>query len=285
MKRHLKIKWMSKLNSDFCFKTLMKLITHRPHLFVFASLVLFISSCVDTKKATYFNDLASTTINSNTPVPETIIRKNDLLNITVSSLDVQASAVFNAPNLLPVSTNVGSKEILGYLVGNDGTIQFPILGNIKAEGLTKGQLEESLQKKLIDQNLLKGPIVSVRFLNFRVTVLGEVKNPTAIDVPSEKISLLEAIGLAGDLTIYAKRDNVLVIREAANGTKEIKRINLNSAELLSSPYYYLKSNDVVYVEPNRSKVASAGRGQQWIPAVLSGLSIVAVIVVGVVNHN
>jgi len=265
----------------------MKPVAHKwNYSLVFVLLSLFIFSCVNTKKATYFTDLASTTITTNTPVPETIIRKNDLLNINVSSLDAQASAIFNAPNLLPVtSTGGSSNEILGYLVGNDGTIQFPILGNVKAEGLTKDQLKESIQKKLLDQNLLKGPIVSVRFLNFRVTVLGEVKNPTAIDVPSEKISLLEAIGLAGDLTIYARRDNVLVIRETETGNKEIKRINLNSAELLSSPYYYLKSNDIVYVEPNKSKVASSGRGQQWIPAVLSGLSFLAVIVVGVVNHQ
>lgn len=273
--------------ADFCFKKNMKLIAYwRSYSLVFGLVSLLSIGCVNTKKATYFNNLASTTITTNTPVPETIIRKNDLLNITVSSLDAQASAIFNAPNLLPVTATGGSSnEILGYLVGNDGTIQFPILGNIKAEGLTKDQLKESIQKKLLDQNLLKGPIVSVRFLNFRVTVLGEVKNPTAIDVPSEKISLLEAIGLAGDLTIYAKRDNVLVIRESENGNKEIKRINLNSAELLSSPYYYLKSNDIVYVEPNKSKVASSGRGQQWIPAVLSGLSFIAIIVIGVINHQ
>jgi polysaccharide biosynthesis/export protein len=265
-------------------KKIMKIFDRKPK-YLLVLILLVGAGCVDTKKATYFNDLASTTITTNTPVPETIIRKNDLLNINVSSLDAQASAIFNAPNLLPAAINNGNSasEILGYLVGNDGTIQFPILGNVKAEGLTKDQLKESIQKKLLDQNLLKGPIVSVRFLNFRVTVLGEVKNPTAIDVPSEKISLLEAIGLAGDLTIYAKRDNVLVIREVENGNKEVKRINLNSAELLSSPYYYLKSNDIVYVEPNKSKVASSGRGQQWIPAVLSGLSLIAVVVVGIVN--
>lgn len=273
--------------ADFCLKNIMKLIVHRFNYlsgFVLSSVLLF--GCVNTKPATYFTTLESSTITTVTPVPETIVRKNDLLNITVSSLDAQASAIFNAPNLLPVtSTGGSSNEILGYLVGNDGTIQFPILGNIKAEGLTKDQLKESIQKKLLDQNLLKGPIVSVRFLNFRVTVLGEVKNPTTIDVPSEKISLLEAIGLAGDLTIYARRDNVLVIRESENGNKEIKRINLNSTELLASPYYYLKSSDIVYVEPNKSKVASSGRGQQWIPAVLSGLSLVAVVIVGIVNHN
>src|SRR5215467_6848911 len=251
-------------------------------LFMLLLLIWSLTSCVNTKKATYFNDLKNTTITTKTPVPETIIQKNDILNITVSSLDATASAVFNAPNILPVTTT--NNTLLGYLVGNDGAIQYPILGSIKAEGLTKDQLKENIQKKLVEQDLLKDPIVSVRFLNFKVTVLGEVKNPTVIDVTNEKISLLEAIGLAGDLTIYAKRDNVLVIRENPNGDKDVKRINLNSIELLSSPYYYLKSNDIVYVEPNKSKVASAGRGQQWVPAVLSGLSLVAVVVVGIVNH-
>lgn len=264
----------------FAFKKIMKLIAHKlNYILVLALLILSATGCINTKKAVYFNDLNTTIIASNTPVPETIIRKNDLLNITVSSLDAASSAIFNAPNMLPqTNTGGGSNEILGYLVGTDGMIQFPILGNIKADGLTKDQLKTTIQKKLIEQDLLKGPIVSVRFLNFRVTVLGEVKNPTAIPVPSEKISLLEAIGLAGDLTIYAKRDNVLVIREKENGDKEIKRINLNSVELLSSPYYYLKSNDIVYVEPNKSKVASAGRGQQWVPAVLSGLSLIAIVI-------
>jgi polysaccharide export outer membrane protein len=244
-------------------------------LFMLLLLIWSLTSCVNTKKATYFNDLKNTTITTKTPVPETVIEKNDILNITVSSLDAQASAVFNAPNILPVTTT--NNTLLGYLVGNDGAIQFPILGSIKVEGMTKDQLKETIQKKLVAQDLLKDPIVSVRFLNFKVTVLGEVKNPTVIDVANEKISLLEAIGLAGDLTIYAKRDNVLVIRENANGDKDVKRINLNSIELLSSPYYYLKSNDIVYVEPNRSKVASTGRSQYWIPAVLSALSFLAII--------
>jgi polysaccharide export outer membrane protein len=167
---------------------------------------------------------------------------------------------------------------MGYLVSNGGTIEFPVLGTIKAAGLTKEQLKETITKKLVDQKLLTDPIVTVRFLNFRVTVLGEVNHPGELSVPSEKISLLEAIGLAGDLTIYARRDNVLVIRENENGDKEIKRIDLNSKELLSSPYYYLRSNDIVYVEPNKARIASAGRGQIWVPAVLSGLSLVAIVV-------
>lgn len=237
------------------------------------------ASCVNTKKAVYFDGLRDGTISSNTPVPETIIEKNDLLNISVTSLNPDASAIFNATNVYNYNMNgTGVTSLMGYLVNSEGTIQFPILGTIKAAGLTKDQLKETITKKLVDQKLLTDPIVTVRFLNFRVTVLGEVSRPAVISVPNEKISLLEAIGLAGDLTIYSRRDNVLIIRENENGDKIIKRIDLNSTELLSSPYYYLQSNDIVYVEPNKSKVASAGRGQQWIPAVLSGLSLVAIVV-------
>jgi polysaccharide export outer membrane protein len=242
-------------------------------------ITFFFASCVNTRKAIYFNGLSDGTITSNTPVPETVIGKNDVLNISVTSLNPDASAIFNIPNISTYNLNGATTNVLmGYLVSNGGTIEFPVLGTIKAAGLTKEQLKETITKKLVDQKLLTDPIVTVRFLNFRVTVLGEVNHPGELSVPSEKISLLEAIGLAGDLTIYARRDNVLVIRENENGDKEIKRIDLNSKELLSSPYYYLRSNDIVYVEPNKARIASAGRGQIWVPAVLSGLSLVAIVV-------
>ena len=121
---------------------------------------------------------------------------------------------------------------------------------------------------MVEKKLLVDPIVTIRFLNFKVTVLGEVAHPNVITVPSERISLLEAIGLAGDLTIYAQRDNVLVIRDE-DGKKITHRLNLNSTELFNSPYYYLKSNDVVYVEPNKSKVASTGRANSGYPLLLA----------------
>ena len=245
---------------------------------VICTLVLLpwlIFSCVNTRNATYFNGVNDATLSSSTPIPESIIQKNDLLSISVTSLNPEATAIFNTPNtsgLMAGGNNVAS----GYLVNADGDIQFPILGNIKAAGLTKERLREDLTQKLIARQLLKDPIVNIRYLNFRVTVLGEVKNPMVINEPSEKISLLEAIGLAGDLTLYARRDNILVIREE-NNNKIIKRVNMNSDELLSSPYYYLKSNDVIYVEPNKARVASIGRGQQWVPTVLSGLSLAVII--------
>jgi polysaccharide biosynthesis/export protein len=119
-------------------------------------------------------------------------------------------------------------------------------------------------------------------LNYRVTVLGEVARPTVVSVPNERISILEALGIAGDITIYGKKDNVLLIREEKGG-KLIKRINLNSSEIFSSPYYYLKSNDIVYVEPNQARIATASRTQQLLPTILSALSFVAIILTRVIN--
>jgi polysaccharide export outer membrane protein len=156
------------------------------------------------------------------------------------------------------------------------------LGSIKAQGRTKTQIKEELIKIILDKKLLLDPIVSIRFLNFRVTVLGEVGRPSVIPIVNEKISLLEALGLAGDLTIYGNRNNVMVIREEmATGNKErrsIARVNLNSAEIFTSPYYYLQSNDIVYVEPNKAKVASTSRATQWLPVVFSALSLTAIVI-------
>jgi polysaccharide export outer membrane protein len=252
--------------------------TRRQGQTIFINIVAFLligsfASCVNTQKATYFNSLKDMKIDSGARVPEPVIQKNDILNIAVSSLNPDATAIFNmAPT---VNTNSGT-QLNGYLVSDDGFIQFPVLGNIKAAGLTKNELKQFITKSLLDKKQLVDPIVSVRFINFKVTVLGEVKNPTVINVPNEKISLLEAIGLAGDLTIYAKRDNVLVIREEGE-SKVIKRLNLNSNELFSSPYYYLKANDVVYAEPNKSKVATTSRATIWLPVVFSALSLGAIV--------
>jgi polysaccharide export outer membrane protein len=146
---------------------------------------------------------------------------------------------------------------------------------MEAAGLTKTKLNVNILRKLVDQELLIDPIISIRFLNYKITVIGEVARPTVVNVPSEKITLLEALGLAGDLTIYAKRENVMVIREE-NGKKIIKRLDLNSTELLTSPYYYLKSNDIVYVEPNKGRVASASLARQWLPVIISFLTLVVV---------
>jgi polysaccharide biosynthesis/export protein len=236
------------------------------------------SSCGSTKKVIYFPEVKDGTIQSTTVFPESVIQKNDILSITVSSLSAAADAPFNSPN-----SSAATGAIAGYLVNSEGNIQFPILGNIKAEGLTKNQLKDKITKSLVDAKQLVDPIVTIRFANFRVTILGEVNHPTVVTVPNEKISLLEALGLAGDLTIYGKRQNVMIIREEKE-QKIIKRVDLNSAEIFTSPYYYLQSNDIVYVEPNKTKIASVSRGNQILPIVLSGLSL-AVIAIQQFSNN
>lgn len=251
-----------------------------------AIVALFSVSCRTTKAPIYFNNVRDTLFKGTGYNVESVIRTNDLLNITVSSLNQEASALFNAPlssqSLQTPNSNPNNSSSVsapglanGYLVANDGTIQFPVLGNVKAAGLTKNQLKANITKELVDRKLLVDPIVNIRFTNFRVTVLGEVARPTVVNVPSEKISILEAIGLAGDLTIYAKRDNVVLIREE-EGNKIVKRLNLNSTEIFTSPYYYLKSNDIIYAEPNENKISQTSETRQYLPIVISGLTLVVI---------
>ncbi len=241
---------------------------------------LFISSCTNTKKVAYFLNQQDTSLTSSNTAPTAVIISNDLLSITVSSLSNQASAVFNSANSAGMGSINQSENVLqpsGYLVNKEGFIKFPFLGRMQVSGLTEQQLEDTITRQLLDKKLLLDPIVTVRHLNFKVTVLGEVNHPAVLKVASEKISFLEALGLAGDLTIYAKRDNLLLIREE-NNKKVVRRINLNSSSFLTSPYYYLKSNDIIYAEPNKAKVASSGRSQQLLPIILSGLSFFAIVV-------
>lgn len=240
------------------------------------------ASCVNSKKTLYFADRTDETVTSNTAVPQSAIISNDLLSITVSSLNPEATAVYNAPNLTIGGTygvqNAGASiQTTGYLVKTDGNIHFPIVGTVKAAGLTTAELSDQLMKILVSKKLLIDPVVTVRYLNFRVTVLGEVSRPAVINVPNEKMSVLEALGLAGDITIYGKKDNVLLIREEA-GKKTITQLNLNSKQFFQSPYYYLKSNDVIYVEPNKARIAGTTRTTQFLPLLLSGLSFAAIMI-------
>lgn len=241
-------------------------------------LIIFSISCVNTKNSVYFLNQKDTTLVSTTVNSETIIQKNDLLSISVSSLNTAGSSIFNTPNLQYSATPTSAPlQASGYLVNNEGNIIFPVLGNIKAEGVTTNQLREQIVRSLVDKKLLVDPIVNVKYLSYEVTVLGEVGHPTVINVPNEKISLLKAIGIAGDITVYGKKDNVLVIREEGN-KKIIRRVNLNSGNFFNSPYYYLRSNDIVYVEANKAKVGASTRSTQLLPILLSGLSFAAIIV-------
>lgn len=251
-------------------------------LFILLLSVFSFASCVDTKKATYFNNAVDTTYMQATANSENIIQKNDILSISITSLNADASAIFNTTNnfVINSSTATGgsSQSTSGYLVDREGFVQLPLLGNIRAANLTKSELKESITKTIIDKKLLVDPIVNIRHLNFEVTVIGEVGHPTVITVPNERISLMKAVGLAGDITPYGRKENVLLIREAA-GKKTVTRIDLNSSSFFNSPYYYLQPNDIVYVESNKNKLASVNRGHQLLPSLIYGLSVVGVIII------
>jgi polysaccharide export outer membrane protein len=244
----------------------------------FLLLVFLLISCVNTKSIGYLRTAKETTYQVDAS-PEALIQKNDILSITITSLNADASIVFNTSNNHVLNSSASNGSVIqsgGYLVNADGYIQLPILGNVMASGITKKELRNRISEAILSQRLLVDPIVTIRHMNYEVTVIGEVGRPSVINVPNEKISILKALGLAGDITIYGKRDNVLVIREVS-GQKTLTRLDLNAQSLLNSPYYYLMPNDIVYVEPNKNKLASVSRGRQLLPAILSGLSVAVIV--------
>lgn len=244
--------------------------------------LLVYTSCTTSNKTAYFNNIPDTTFASTNGGEPILIRKNDILTITISSLNAEASSIFNQGNY---SGGGGSGTVngssrnqgMGYLVDNDGYILLPVLGNIKAVGITRKELRENITNTILEKKLLIDPIVDIRYLNYEVTVIGEVGHPTVITVPNEKISLIKALGLAGDLTIYGRRDNILLIREE-DGLKKTRHIDLNSSNFITSPYFYLQPNDVVYVEPNKAKAVTGSLSRQLLPSVLSGLSLLVLVI-------
>ena len=236
-------------------------------------------SCNSSRNLVYFSDLQTnevykTEINNNA---EPRIQSNDLLAITVNSLNPESNSLFNRGVLQASGTTAGNDNIInqGYLVDGSGHITFPVLGKIKLAGLTR---EEALDKMTSEiRKNVKDPIVTIRFLNFKITVIGEVNKPATFTIPTERISILEALGLAGDLTTYGKRENILLIREK-DGSRSTTRLNLNDKNLLNSPYFYLQQNDVLYVEPDKLKQVQASTNTRSLTIASMGLSIVVALI-------
>lgn len=249
-------------------------------LVVICILTALFDSCSSSKKVTYFQNVDNIDLTASRGLYDAKIMPKDMLSITVSTIDPNVSKLFNlySENVSGGATGV----VQGYLVDNDGNINFPIVGSIHVAGLTKGQCERLIRDKIMpNMSANENPVVTVRMASFRVTVMGEVANPSVIPVTSEKISVLEALAQAGDLTIYGKRDNVLLIREDQSGQKVVHRIDLKDAELINSPYYYLQQNDVIYVEPNKAKASTSSIGTQtafWISTVSALASLVSLVV-------
>jgi len=238
-------------------------------------------SCASQRRVAYFRDVdasSATHINqAMSEIHEARIAVGDMLSIVVSGLDPVAVAPFNLPfvsNEAPGSDRVQALATLqAYVVDINGDIMFPVVGAIHLAGLTRMQAIQRIEQKL--EPHLRDIIVTIRFLNFRVSVLGEVARPGVFVVNNERITILEALAMAGDMTIFGRRHNVLIIREN-QGEIEFARLNLNSDEIFTSPFFFLQQNDVIYVEPNNARAFSALNIQQYLGIISSTLSIIAV---------
>lgn len=216
--------------------------------------VLLFTSCA-TQKIGYFQGVPVETPERIMSALEIKMRPDDKLRIVVNSKDEQLMNLLNLRN--PSGSTGGSGNTLGYIVREDGTIDFPVLGSIYVEGLSREQVEALLKDQLIKHNLVKDPVVTVEFMNLTVTILGEVGKPGRYNIDKDRTTLLDALSLAGDISIYGKRDNVLVQR-LENGQNVLYQVDVTKGlELYASPVYYVQQNDVIYVEPNDVKVRQA----------------------------
>ncbi len=215
------------------------------------TMILMMVGCGSSKEVAYWQNIDSISLAASKGLYDAKIMPKDELTILVQTTDPLTSEPFN---LRSTGQTSSKNQITGYLVDNDGMINFPIVGKIHVAGLTKTECEDLIKSKI--QPYLartENPLVSVRTSSYRITVIGEVNRPGVIPVATEKISLIEALAEAGDMTIYGKRDNVLLVREDKSGEKHKVRLNMNDANIINSPYYYLQQNDIVYVEPHKVK--------------------------------
>jgi polysaccharide export outer membrane protein len=244
-------------------------------------------SCVSNKKIAYFQDIQSVKqakLDSAIAFTEPVIQPDDILSINIFTLNPQSGAIINqaasTPTLGGNTNNSVSTQSTGFLVDKNGEIELSLIGKLKVAGLTTYQARELIREKATD--IYKQPNVQLRFANFKVSVLGEVNAPSAYTLPNEKVTILDALSLAGDLTIYGRRENVLIVRDN-NGKKEFARLDLNSSNIFSSPFYYLKQNDVIYVEPNKRKVSASNSAQIQTIGVIA--SVISVIVLAISNFK
>jgi polysaccharide biosynthesis/export protein len=251
------------------------------NFFIIILLALF-TSCVSKKSFVYLNDIGSVPIqeindkfDNNYPMK---IAAGDILIITVSALDPEAVANFNLPLMSyasPGSTAVNNTPVMqSYVVDPEGKINFPVIGKIQLEGYTIDEASDFIASKV--EQYVKEPVVSVRFNGYQITVLGEVRNPGRFVFSSQRITILDALGMAGDLTYYGRRKDILIVREE-QGKLAYGRIDLTSQTLFSSPYYYLRQNDVIYIEPTKERVLATQQINFYI-SIFSTITTVTAVV-------
>lgn len=233
------IKYRHRYINNNCFNSVRSLIA-------FIGVLCTLTSCTSSKNIRYFSNISDSSVVRlpDFKKPQAFIMPDDILEIKIAGANETTSALLNT------YSSTSALNASNYLVDNNGDIEFPLIGKLKAAGLTKEQFRDVLKEKA--SKYLKDPLINVRFINFRFTVLGEVKTPGTFTTVNEKVTILEAMGLAGDLTNYGKRANVRVIRDSL-GKREIGIINFNDKAIFTSPYYYLQRNDVIYIEPEKYK--------------------------------
>ncbi|PKA84350.1 polysaccharide export outer membrane protein [Ulvibacter sp. MAR_2010_11] len=227
-------------------------------------------SCATKKQILYFQDadtLNQTAIDKNF---EPLIEPNDILHIALSSMDQEVLLPFVRTTGLENNIGNNNAGLQGYLVSNTGLIHFPVLGDVAVAGKTRGEVETTLQTQLEDY--VKDVVVDVRIMNFKITVLGQVTHPGVFEIKDERVTLPEAIGLAGDFTLDGNRNEVVIIREE-DGKRKVGRIDFTQTDFFNSPFYFLKQNDVVYVEPSLKGVKKSG----FLPDIPAMLSLVTII--------
>lgn len=243
---------MQRLN---CFEIMKKIL-------ILSSVLLLLVSCQSAKQVPYLqnvDEIPADVLAKATYVPEQILMPGDLLDITVMATDRVSVQPFNrrVVDLSKSSGSLTSDELNFYLVDNSGYIDMPVLGRIYVQGMTKSELENYIREEIYPKYIHEVPAVTVRFENFRISVTGDVARPGSFIVPNERVNVLEAIAMAGDLNITGRRDNVLLVRVNADGSRTTARLDLTDKDLILSPYFYLQQNDVLYVEPNISKARSS----------------------------
>lgn len=249
--------------------------------------IFLFASCQSYKKVPYLQDVkvVEQTVQQGNLYDAKIMSK-DLLTIVVSCTSPELAVPFNLTVASPASGAAGNNQLTTqpvlqpYLVDNDGKINFPVLGELKVGGLTKKEAEQLIIEKL-KPYIKETPIVTVRMVNYKISVLGEVARPGTFTINNEKVNLLEALAMAGDMTVWGVRDNVKLIREGADGRQEIVTLDLNSAETILSPYYWLQQNDIVYVTPNKAKARNSDIGNStslWFSATSILVSLASILV-------
>ena len=262
---------------------------------VLSAVVFTIASCGTAKDIAYFQ-------NKMVDQPEEIdkhagivIQPKDMLSIVVSSRNPELVAMFNLPVVSyqagsEIVSGAGQQRLMGYVVDNNGQIDFPILGPIEVKGLTRWELSELIKNRLLDGGLLTDAVVTVEFMNFKVSVIGEVNNPGTFNIEGDKVTVLQAISLARDLTIFGERENVTVIRER-DGQRTMYEINLCDVSMFNSPAYYLQQNDVVYVQPSEIKARQSttdDKALRMTSIFVSGGSLLvslASLIIGIISMN